>query len=148
MSEIALIFPHQLFDPNPLLENAPAVALIEDSLFFGDAQYPARFHKQKLMLHRASMQQYAQQLRQQGLEVSYLEYAQHPALSKALHALKEEGHSAFRLLDPVDFMLEKRLRQFCEKQDISLEILPSPGFLNSREENQQVFSGEKALFHG
>ena len=36
--------------------------LIEDSLFMGDPQYPMKFHKQKLWLHRASMKRYEQML--------------------------------------------------------------------------------------
>ena len=53
----ALIYPHQLFADHPTKTGADTVFLVEDPLFF--RQYP--FHKQKLMLHRASMRRYAQQ---------------------------------------------------------------------------------------
>ena len=41
--------------------------------FFGDAQYPAKFHKQKLALHRASMKHFAVDLDAQKYEVDYRE---------------------------------------------------------------------------
>jgi len=58
-----LVFPHQLFADHPGLKLKPSrVVLIEDSLFFGDPQYPMKFHKQKLWLHRATMKRYEQML--------------------------------------------------------------------------------------
>ena len=51
-----LVFPHQLFRPHPGLEGLSHVAIVEDSLFFGDVHHPMSPHKQKLWLHRASMQ--------------------------------------------------------------------------------------------
>ena len=62
---IFLIFPHQLFRDADLLRNSDAVYLVEEHLFFH--QY--RFHKQKLVLHRASMRYYADYLRRQGLKL-------------------------------------------------------------------------------
>ncbi len=60
MTTAALIFPHQLFADHPALEDKPArVLLVEEPLFFGDPQYPARFHKLKLAYHRATMMAYA-----------------------------------------------------------------------------------------
>jgi deoxyribodipyrimidine photolyase-related protein len=51
MSDITLVFPHQLFEASPALQKDRAVWLVEESLFF--TQYP--FHQQKIVLHRASM---------------------------------------------------------------------------------------------
>ncbi len=49
-----LIFPHQLFEINPLLEKKGEFFLIEEPLFF--SQY--KFHVQKLIMHRSSMKFY------------------------------------------------------------------------------------------
>ncbi|MCH1499499.1 MAG: cryptochrome/photolyase family protein, partial [Akkermansiaceae bacterium] len=58
---IALVFPHQLFQNHPALEQGRPILLIEDPLFFGtDSEQPLKFHAKKLILHRASMQHWAQ----------------------------------------------------------------------------------------
>jgi len=62
-----LIFPHQLFEQHPGFASKPdVIALIEDALFFKDERYPVNFHWQKLMLHRASMKNYANILQSRG----------------------------------------------------------------------------------
>ena len=60
MSSVTLIFPHQLFKKHPAIDKSREVYLVEEGLFF--RQY--KFHKQKLVLHRASMQFYAQWLKE------------------------------------------------------------------------------------
>ena len=67
MVKAALVLPNQLFADHPaLLDPVRDVVLFEDPLFFGDPQYPARMHRQKLWLHRASMAHYQQALVKQG----------------------------------------------------------------------------------
>ncbi|MFM2199442.1 MAG: hypothetical protein RLZZ505_2874, partial [Verrucomicrobiota bacterium] len=66
----ALVFPHQLFAEHPAIEHGRPVFLAEDPLFFGnDKHHPVAFHKQKLVLHRASMRAYADELRSLGHHV-------------------------------------------------------------------------------
>ena len=55
MKKIGLVFPHQLYKNSTLVEECEKIYLIEDDLYFN--QY--KFHKQKLVLHRASMKYYA-----------------------------------------------------------------------------------------
>ena len=72
---ISLVFPHQLFDQHPALEKGRLVVLVEDTLLFGDPHArPGRFHKQKIMLHRATMKAFEERLEGLGYEVLYLEY--------------------------------------------------------------------------
>jgi deoxyribodipyrimidine photolyase-related protein len=135
-----LVFPHQLFSPHPLLHNPSKVLIIEDSLFFGDHHHPARFHKQKLAFHRATMQHYAKQLTMQGHALSYINYADKISLEAALsHHVRDTCLT----LEPHDFLLEKRLRRCCHVLGINLEIYPSPGFLNTQSDNQQFFQGKR-----
>ena len=71
MTTATLVFPHQLFERHPAIETGRSVYLAEDPLIFGnDPQYPVRFHKQKLVLHRASMQAYIDELRDAGVPVN------------------------------------------------------------------------------
>ena len=84
-----LIFPHQLFEAHPVLRSGvERVVLIEDNLFFGDLEYPAMFHKQKLWFHRATMKRYEQQLLEAGIQVDYLEH--NPKKSVLEACLKKE----------------------------------------------------------
>ncbi|MEL6615544.1 MAG: cryptochrome/photolyase family protein [Bacteroidota bacterium] len=60
MSVAALVYPNQLFADHPALAGeADRVVLHEDDLFFRDEQYPARYHRLRLALHRATMRRYA-----------------------------------------------------------------------------------------
>ena len=49
-----IIFPHQLFSDNPCLKRDRIIYLVEDQWFFWDPVNLIKFHKQKLMLHRAT----------------------------------------------------------------------------------------------
>ena len=55
MKKVGLIFPHQLYKESKVVHNCDVVYIIEEHLYF--TQY--KFHKQKLVLHRASMKYYA-----------------------------------------------------------------------------------------
>ena len=146
-----LVFPNQLFAKHPGLKNDPRqVVLIEDSLFFGDANYPAEFHQQKLWLHRASMKRYEAQCVDQGFKTVYLDHdSAEDSLKRQLEKLfkpKKLKPKRFETLEPVDFMLRKRLDRFCEQLGVRVEYLPNPGFLNTPEENAEYRAGKKRWF--
>ena len=148
---ILLIFPHQLFAEHPGLDyEIDAVALIEDSLFFGDYQYPLKFHKQKLWLHRTTMKRYQQELESRGYSTHYFDYDQgKQSLRKHLKSLckpKESKHAKFAVAEPTDFILEKRLSRFCDELNVELLTLPTPGFINRPEENAKYRQGKKRWF--
>ena len=67
--KIALLFPNQLFENHEILNEVDEVYLIEEYLFF--KQY--RFHKQKILFHRASMQFYKNYLETKNIKVNYIE---------------------------------------------------------------------------
>ncbi len=145
-----LVFPHQLFKEHPGLSlNPDRVVLVEDSLFFGDARYPLRFHKQKLWFHRATMKRYERFVASKGFETHYLDYGgPECSLGAQLNKLAKpkNGSPGLLTIDPTDFILEKRLRRYCEANRISLELLPNPGFINTPEENTGYRSGKKRWF--
>ncbi|MEN9701399.1 MAG: hypothetical protein RIR55_714, partial [Bacteroidota bacterium] len=68
-NSVAILFPHQLFKNNPVLQKGTDVYLVEEALFFNQYQ----FHQQKLVLHRASMKFYEQYLKKEGFKVHYIE---------------------------------------------------------------------------
>ena len=70
-----LVFPNQLFDPHPAIELEPErVIYIEDSLFWGDWNYPLKFHKQKLWLHRATMKRHEAATAAAGFQTLYFDH--------------------------------------------------------------------------
>ena len=148
MTTALLIFPHQLFAAHPGLASQPdRVVLIEDPLFFGDRQYPMRFHQQKLWLHRASMTRYAATLREEGETVDYIGYRAGEAITRAaLTQLADANIQTVLVADPIDFILEKRLREYSDELDLTLTLVDSPMFLNSSSENAAWRRGQKRWF--
>ncbi len=148
MSTALLIFPHQLFAEHPgLAERPERVVMIEDPLFFGDRQYPARLHKQKLWLHRAAMTHYALHLQAEGERVDHVRYeAGQPLTKDTISQLAGDGVTKLILADPVDFILEKRLQLYADAHDLDLCLLDTPMFLNTRAQNQQWRAGQKRWF--
>ncbi|MEM1379315.1 MAG: cryptochrome/photolyase family protein [Pseudomonadota bacterium] len=148
MSSALLIFPHQLFAKHPGLSAKPdRVLLIEDSLFFGDYQYPMQFHKQKLWLHRASMTKFASVLGGDGYDVETIPYTKGARiLRETLEGLSQDGIEKVIVCDPTDFTLDRRLRSFTDDLGLELEVLSTPLFLNTREQNADWRSGQKRWF--
>lgn len=141
MKSATLIFPHQLFEKHPAIEKGRSIYLVEDPLFFGnDNHHPIAFHKQKLVLHRASMQAYTDELRDAGHSVNNI-----PHTSSYQEALPKDL-TDLHLADPHDFILEKRLRSFAKKRSITLHIHPTPAFLSPPEFLEKHIAGKKKPF--
>jgi deoxyribodipyrimidine photolyase-related protein len=143
MSSCVLIFPHQIFTDHPVLKSGREVALIEDSLFFGDPSYPARFHQQKLVLHRSTLKSLEDQLKKKGFKTRYFQYEPGATIRKVIQTLADDGVDKIHFCDPVDYMLSKRIRESAQRHGIECEIVASPLFLNDREWNENYFSSKK-----
>ncbi|MCH2458211.1 MAG: cryptochrome/photolyase family protein [Henriciella sp.] len=148
MTKALLIFPHQLFSHHPGLTKRPdRICLIEDTLFFGDRQYPMRFHKQKLWLHRASMARYAKRLKGLKPDFEYIRYeAGKPLLKPTIERLAKAGFDEVMTCDPADFILEKRLKSYCEAEGLELTLIDTPLFLNTPGENRAWREDHKSWF--
>jgi len=144
---ILLVFPHQLYEKHSGLRDKPTqIVLIEDTLFFGDSLHPAAFHKQKLWLHRSTMQRYASKLRREGHTVTYVDYeSASRGLPDVLNSLPG-ANQGVKVADPVDFLLEKRLRRATNLVSAELTVLPTRGFINQRQENEAYRAGKKRWF--
>jgi len=141
--EISLVFPHQLFDPNPCLEPGRDVVLVEEHLFF--RQY--RFHKMKLVFHRASMQFYKKMLISRGYDVKYVETTdQENHVGKLVEVLAEKSVGVIHYCDPVDDWLHLRLRKAAQKSGIMLRCYDSPAFINTDALIRAVLGGKKRYF--
>ena len=143
MKKVALIFPHQLFQKNPLFDVADEFYVIEEFLFF--RQYA--FHKQKLVLHRASMQFYCDYLKGLGKTANYVESSKPTSdISKLIPFLSDKGISDIAYIDPTDCWLEKRLKKAAHRKNLGLHELESRLFINSRKDNQDFFRQDKRKF--
>lgn len=144
MKSASIVFPHQLFDDNPVLEKDRPVYLVETPLFFTYQN----FHKQKLVYHKATMKTYQQKLEQEGFKVNYISFHQKMSETKALISfLAEEGYQKLFVVDPVDFYLGKWIRETAESEGILLQWLDSPMFLNTAQELESFFRSDKKKFH-
>ena len=142
-SEAVLIFPHQLFTSHPSLQKDIPVYLTEEWLFF----HEFRFHKQKLMLHRASMRTYADVLRKAGYTVVYIESFQKISdIRLLLPYLAAAGIRKIRFAEVADNWLLRRLESGCREQGIMYEASPSPGFLCQPDAWKPFFDQQKNYF--
>jgi deoxyribodipyrimidine photolyase-related protein len=131
-AEGVVVFPHQLFSNHPSLKPHRPVFLVEDPLFFEDTETAIRFHKKKLVLHRASMKSFQKDLEARSYTVVYLDYPAEQNQDHLFKSLKNKGIKALFLSDPVDSRLEKKLFERAKAEGLRLFIDPSPGFLSSR----------------
>lgn len=148
MSSATVLLPNQLFADHPGLSDTPdKVVLFEDPLFFGDPQYPAKMHKQKLWLHRASMARYHQSLLAEGINSTIMAYdGQADAALRLFQGLASDGITQTVMVEPVDFIAQKRLIHAADRTSITLQFLPSPGFLNTQADNRDWANGRKRWF--
>ena len=137
---VILLFPHQLIQESVLPEKNAAVYLVEELLFF--TQY--KFHKQKLVFHRASMKAYEKYLKKHGYEVNYIEATESRSDVRILiEELASENARQIHYFDTTDNWLEKRITGSCMSYDVKLVKHPSPIFLNSSEENKEWLEDKK-----
>lgn len=143
MHEVSLVFPHQLFKISDAIRNDRKVFLVEEFLFF--RQY--KFHKQKLVLHRASMKAYSNFLLEKGVDVHYIENADKRSDIRILiMQLSENGVTAIHYTDTTDNWLEKRINTAATKFKIALIKYKSPLFIHSMEEGNAYFDQKKTYF--
>ena len=145
--ELTLIFPHQLFADHPCLKAGRSVALIEDPLLFGtDPQWPMQVHRQRALLHRASMAAYADTLRERGFKVLHQRHHQARDTHGHLQALVEQGFRSFHLADPIDDLLSKRLQSFVASHSCALEVSATPMLLTPEAVVEEHFNNGRKPF--
>ena len=145
-NEVTLIFPHQLFNDHPAIDKSRVVYLIEDPLFFGDENYPAKFHKQKLIFHRASMIAYKDYLEKKKLRVKYIYYSDKAKTLKPNYLIslfKENKPQEIHFADVVDFILEKRIKRCAKQLNIKIQKYPTPMFISDENRIKKYFSKKR-----
>jgi deoxyribodipyrimidine photolyase-related protein len=133
--EALVLFPHQLFAQNGRLACGKRTYLVEDALYF--EQYA--FHKQKLVLHRASMRAHAEHLRAAGMPVTYIEAG--ASMAQAVAGIVAQGSRTIHYIDPVDDWLERRLLRAVAEAGLAVIRHPTPMFLSDPRLLDEHFNG-------
>jgi deoxyribodipyrimidine photolyase-related protein len=141
--QVSIILPNQLYKENPSIHSNRSVYLVEEWHFFNQYQ----FHKEKLVLHRASMKFYEQFLKEQGVVVHYIESNK---IQNKCELLIEQLYSnkvkQIHIVDPVDNWLLEKIKSSCKQYEIELIIYDNPNFLNTINQVADYFSKRKTYF--
>jgi deoxyribodipyrimidine photolyase-related protein len=138
----AVIYPHQLFQKNPVLAKGRTVHLVEDPWFFTRL----RFHAQKLVLHRATMRGYRRELESRGYQVRYWEAGSLGKSADLFTTLAEEGVQEVHIADTVERGLEEAIGEGCRSSGIRRVTYESPMFLCTREYLEEFFRGRRRFY--
>jgi len=149
MKSALVLYPHQLF-PADMLPEVDTIFLVEEPLYFGvDSEFPLLMHKQKLVLHRASMRRYVEEvLWPINDNVSYIELD--PLYQTDDIFKKTKGFDRIYIFDPVDDILLKRIMRGRREHegDVALELLPCPNFFLKDQEVRDYFVQEHKQVFG
>jgi deoxyribodipyrimidine photolyase-related protein len=137
--QVALVYPHQLYENHPAVAASESCLLVEDPLFF--TQFA--FHRQKLLLHRASMKEFAARLQRQGKQTLTIDSCELQHTEDILQPLSRLGARQVVCVDPCDDWLRQRLETAFGKTDIELTILDDPNFLTPVSAFDEYVSGQK-----
>ena len=140
---IGVLFPHQLFEQNSLIDKCDTIYLIEEYLFF--KQY--NFHQQKIAFHRASMKFYESYLQSKNIQVVYIDASNDLAdIRNLISHFKTIDIDYFEYMDTTDCWLEQRINYVSKQQNIEANKNRSLLFLNTSEEITAYFSDKKRFF--
>jgi len=142
MTDALVLFPHQLFRSNTALARGKTVFLVEDALYF--RQYA--FHKQKLVLHRATMRMHHRFLARAGARPVYIDSAAAATMQAAVAAILREHPGAVHYIDPVDDWLESRLLRELRQAGAKPFRHETPMFLSSPRLLAEQFAGKRRFF--
>jgi len=96
----------------------------------------SHFHKNKLVLHRASMKYfYDEEIKCQK---HYVEFD-----TELEEVFKKLKNSRIMVYEPKDFLLEKRLNKLAKECEFEIEFIDNPGFLTSPEIYNEYFDNHK-----
>lgn len=127
-NNVFIILPNQLFEDISILKKYHQIYLWEHPKFFTKFKY----HKLKLVYHKATMSNYYEYLQSKNLKVTYIKYNEKLSISK-----KDD----VSIYDPVDFEI---LNSF-KKSYKNLLIINSPLFLLTQNDIDE-YSKEKNKF--
>ena len=139
MTDITLIFPDQLFLKHPCIASGRPIYLVEEFLFYKVQP----FHKQRLLLLKASMHAYRELLRQGKNEVIYISSKDLEYRGNIFDILGKQQIKNIHVAEFADEWLYEDLKQGAQKYGWNIIFYPSPGFLCSNIELETFFKGKQ-----
>lgn len=136
MADITLIFPDQLFAGHPCIGSKRHIYLVEEFLFFKVQP----FHKQRLVLLRSAMQNYADLLREKNIEVTYIPSKDLKLRGSLFALLGKKQIKNIHVAEFADDWLNQDLMNGAKKYGWKIHFYPSPGFICSNQELKTFFS--------
>ena len=103
--EAIIIYPHQLFTDSPAVSSGRAIYLVEEPLLL--THNP--IHRQRLMLHKLSMDAYERTLVSDGYTVTRLTIQDHPKTNDVFDRLQSDGVTTMHIVDTTDCYLERAI---------------------------------------
>ncbi|HYO85791.1 MAG TPA: cryptochrome/photolyase family protein [Dermatophilaceae bacterium] len=144
---LRLVYPHQLFDAHLEATAGTRFVLVQDDLLF--RQF--RCHAHKLVLHHASMANFAGRLGEAGFEVDTIESgADGPTGPQLAELVRRARPTRVKVYDVVDDWLGRDLASALGDGGYRLrpgDVLESPGFLTSRADIDGWFGTRPARMH-
>ena len=114
-----LIYPVHLFENlEPILSKSKQKTykyyLLEEPLYFSSDERVLRFNGLKLLLHRVSMKIYQSYLRDNGLNIEYIDF-------KDMHLLPNKIKAVVNILyyDTVDHLLEQKITELTKGKNVN-----------------------------
>jgi deoxyribodipyrimidine photolyase-related protein len=143
MQAVTIVFPNQLYQVHPAVDLSRTVYLVEEELFFN--QY--NFHKQKLVLHRATMKMYSEYLGTKNISVQYIEAKDERSdIRQLLTWLAARGVQEIHYADVVDDWIERRISRSCESGSMKKVRYASKTFLNTLNDVEDFFRNKTSYF--
>ncbi len=147
MKSALILYPNQLF-PVEQLPDVHTIVVLEEPLFFGmHPDQPLKLNKQKLVLQRASLRRYVEEvLWPAKYDVDYVELDVFMNSSDVLGRVKHFEH--VYIFDPVDERLTEALMTARRERGDGppVEFLPSPNFYLKEQEVREFLSGHHKTF--
>jgi deoxyribodipyrimidine photolyase-related protein len=142
MKSALVLYPHQLFSVEHLPQ-VDTVFLVEDPLLFGlDQEHRMKLHKQKIILTRASMRRYAEEiLWPTGQKVEYIELDPFMQTRDVLERVHKFDRTF--MFDPTHEILTSKLleaRRDMGEDAPAIEFLANPNFYLKEHEVRQYFA--------
>ncbi|MBX3042916.1 MAG: cryptochrome/photolyase family protein [Candidatus Kapabacteria bacterium] len=139
--EVSLIFPNHIYEYNPCIKTNRKVFIVEESLYFTSR----KFHKQKLVLHRASMKFYEEYLTKYGYDVDYIAFWRSNSLEDIFKMLSERGVKKIHHVETVDYHMEIEINSLCRKYGMTRKLYNTPNFMIKHDEAASYFDDGKYL---
>lgn len=136
-TDITLIFPDQLFLNHPCLDYKRPIYLVEEFLFYKVQP----FHKQRLVLLKSAMREYAKTLRKRN-KVVYIPSKDLTDRGSLFDMLGKKRIKNIHVAEFADEWLYQDLMRGAEKYEWSVCFYPSPAFMCSNQDLKDFF-GEK-----